>query len=165
MAGGLGFEPRKTESESAVIPFHHPPTMQLKSLHNRSHFCKLRFRFRKLATGRHPYTTYIVPGPPPPKSFGTKGSQVQILPLRPEFLNFPRFTANDPANEWFGMWRRGHPLAITAEPVAWIFSQLVHLPSASCCPCCLPSTGNSWSGSCGSAATGSCHQPLARTAR
>src|SRR3954462_4171680 len=25
VAGGLGFEPRKTESESAVIPFHHPP--------------------------------------------------------------------------------------------------------------------------------------------
>ena len=26
MAGGLGFEPRKTKSKSAVIPFHHPPT-------------------------------------------------------------------------------------------------------------------------------------------
>src|SRR4051812_35382903 len=34
LAGGLGFEPRKTESESAVIPFHHPPTMPLKLRHN-----------------------------------------------------------------------------------------------------------------------------------
>jgi hypothetical protein len=32
MAGGLGFEPRLTESESAVLPLNYPPTKYLKIL-------------------------------------------------------------------------------------------------------------------------------------
>src|SRR6478672_10932091 len=47
LAGGLGFEPRLTESESAVLPLDDPPTMPLKARHNQQWFCNLRFWFCK----------------------------------------------------------------------------------------------------------------------
>jgi hypothetical protein len=44
MAGGLGFEPRKTESESVVIPFHHPPTDCARRCRDQSRALDIRTR-------------------------------------------------------------------------------------------------------------------------
>ena len=44
MAGELGFEPRLTESESAVLPLNYSPTNSLKSNKN---FCRFTIRRRK----------------------------------------------------------------------------------------------------------------------
>src|SRR5258708_4547272 len=54
VAGGLGFEPRKTESESAVIPFHHPPTMPLKSRQNWSRGSQTLESARQIAPAAAP---------------------------------------------------------------------------------------------------------------
>ena len=47
-------------------------------------------------------------------SFGTRGSQVQILPLRPAFPTLPNLTATDIATDCAG----GYPVTVSRYPLA-----------------------------------------------
>ena len=51
MAGELGFEPRLTESESAVLPLNYSPSLALILLHYINWFCNSARRFCKCGVG------------------------------------------------------------------------------------------------------------------
>jgi hypothetical protein len=52
LAGELGFEPRLTESESAVLPLNYSPQLARSINSLRKRFCKSRVRFCKFGTLR-----------------------------------------------------------------------------------------------------------------